>query len=206
MKNTKIIMTTITRHSDLTLLFFAVLSFIILGIFKTDYYSTLYSVRFNPKFTIILGAAIAVLVEGTRFALMTSSAEDAKNKNWGAFWLGLAASIGILAYDVNLCYSIGQHWSKENLVYVDILQFIAILGGVLEFRICLLMKGEQPQTIQESDKHTPTNQPAVTQQAATQQTATVQPNQKVQPPSPFPFFQSTKNQPLNGVVNGAQNP
>ncbi len=139
MNNSKSIMTSLSKSASLVLLAFSILSFLCLVVFKTDYYAEIFNKRFNMSFCWVLGAVIASLVEGIRFAFLLSSAEDARTKNRKGFFIGLFASIGLCAYELYVCGVVGSHWSKETNIYTHILQFLAVIGIVIELRLVLLL-------------------------------------------------------------------
>ncbi|WMX12293.1 hypothetical protein [Aureispira sp. CCB-E] len=141
MENTKKLMESISKHASIILLCFALLSFSILIIIKAEYYYTNYAVRFDHNFAWVIGASMALVVEGVRFALMLSSAEDIRmGKKW-SFVLGLSASIGLLAYEWGVCQKIGVYWSTDDAIFTNSFRLLALLGMVLELRLCLLVRG-----------------------------------------------------------------
>lgn len=153
---TKNLMTEISKQSSLILLVFALLSFASLVVFKSDYYHQIFTVRFTDSLAWVMGVCIALIVEGIRLAFLLSSAEDARVKNWYGFTIGLCASIGLLGYELYVCKTVGTYWDAQNPIYTNILRFLAIIGMVIEVRLCLLIKGSI-KTIMGQDE-TPTTQ------------------------------------------------
>lgn len=154
MENTKKLMVSISKHASIILLCFALLSFSILIVIKSEYYYTNYSVRFDNNFAWVIGIAMAIVVEGVRFALMLSSAEDIRmGKKW-SFVLGLCASIGLLAYEWGVCQKIGSYWSTDDAIFTNSFRLLALLGMVLELRLCLLVRGN----VASAEKETPKNE------------------------------------------------
>lgn len=153
-------MVSLTKRADISLLFFALLSFLILGTFKFEYYNHIFIVNFYDWLAITMAVAVAVLIEGTRFSLLLASAQDARTGNTKGFVLGLLGSSGLLIYDFILCSSIGEHWENGagGTVYTGILRFIVLLGALLEIRLCLLMSGEAVQ-VAESEQRQNNNSP-----------------------------------------------
>jgi hypothetical protein len=137
METTKKAMNSLAKHADLFLLLFALLSFVLLIIFKTDYYLHIFSPRFGTKLGIAVAVASAILVEGVRFSLLVASASDAINKNSKGLWLGIVASILITIYDLTICIEIGNVWG--SYVHSHILQVFVVLGLLLEIRLVLMV-------------------------------------------------------------------
>lgn len=181
METTKSFMHAITKQASIFLLAFAIMSFLILIVFKADYYHNAFSVRFMDSIAWVMGCTIAFFIEGVRFSLMLSSTEDARLRKWGSFTIGLIGSGALLAYELYLCNKVGIYWSETDTVYINILRFVAVMGMVLELRLCLLMKGSEAKEI-------PANESQQTEksQAQTPKTAYVI-------PSTFPFGQGSQN-------------
>lgn len=137
METTKKTMNLLSVHADLFLLFFAVLSFVLLIIFKTDYYLHIFNPRLGQKIGLGVAISTALLVEGVRFSLLVASAADAINKNKKGLWLGIIASILITTYDMFICNEVGLVWGSA--VHAHILQTFVILGLLLEFRLVLMV-------------------------------------------------------------------
>lgn len=153
MENTKKLMESISKHASIILLCFALLSFSILIVIKAEYYFTSYSIRFDNNFAWVIGIAMAIVVEGVRFALMLSSAEDIRmGKKW-SFFLGLSASIGLLAYEWGVCQKIGAYWSTDDAIFTNSFRLLALLGMVLELRLCLLVRGIATSAEKETSKN-----------------------------------------------------
>lgn len=145
-------MESISKHASIILLCFALLSFSILIVIKAEYYFTNYSTRFAYNFAWIIGIAMALVVEGVRFALMLSSAEDIRmGKKW-SFVLGLTASIGLLYYEWGVCEKIGAYWSTNDAIFTHSFRLLALLGMVLELRLCLLVRGSVASIEKETSK------------------------------------------------------
>jgi hypothetical protein len=114
---------------------------------------------------------------------MLSSTEDARLRKWWSFTIGLIGSFALLGYELYLCNKVGIYWSETDTVYITILRFVAVMGMVLELRLCLLMKGtEMPET--------PTIQePGYSQTKKDQQAA----KNAYVIPTTFPFGQGSQN-------------
>ena len=143
MEYTKNFMTVLSKNASLFILIFALLSFGALTVFKIDYYHNLFLGRFGEWTALSMGCLVAIIIEGVRFSLMISSAEDKRTKNTMGFWLGLISSLCMLGYEVYICGEVGAYWSQvaevETSVYTNLLTFLAVLGMGLELRLCLLV-------------------------------------------------------------------
>lgn len=152
METTKKTMNALAIQADLFLLIFAVLSFVLLIIFKSDYYSHIFNSRFGLKVGLGVGIATAFLTEGVRFSLLVASAADAINGNKKGLILGIIASILITIYDLFICVEVGLVWG--SVVHSHILQTFVILGLLLEVRLVLMVnKGGNVGNGQNHQKH-----------------------------------------------------
>jgi len=133
-------MVKISSWANITLLLVGLLSFLFLGVFKTWYYQELFIVKFSYFSATGLGFALALMIEGGRFAFMLSSAQDMLVKNEKGFNFGAVGSILFLLYEIKMCYSMGAYWGDETTyLYVQIFISVAILGAFIEARLCLML-------------------------------------------------------------------
>ena len=135
-------MNQLSSKASLFLLISSIGSFLVLIVFKAEYYHTIFLLRFYDSLAWVVGGSIAFLVEFVRFSLMISSAYDAKRSKWLGFMLGLGGSIALVVYEFYLCGEVGAIWDKESLVYTNILKFLVSVGLLLELRLCLLISGK----------------------------------------------------------------
>lgn len=140
---TKNFMNEISKQASLFLLVFALLSFVCLVVFKSDYYHSMFLKRFPDSISWTMAICIAVIVEGIRFSFMLSSAEDVRTGNRKGFVIGLIASLALLGYELYICKTVGEYWNPYDYIYVNILRFLAISGMVIELRLCLLISGKE---------------------------------------------------------------
>ncbi len=139
---TKNLMHQITKHASLFLLIFACLSFLGLIIFKVEYWTIALQPKFNYTLAWVMGLTIAIVVEGVRFSLMLASAEDIAKGRTLNFILGLLGSIALLVYEVfYMANVVGASWSVTDSTYTNLFKFLAIVGMLLELRLCLIMNG-----------------------------------------------------------------
>lgn len=160
MKTTKNLMYQITKQASLFLLIFACLSFVGLIIFKVEYWLLALQPKFNHTLAWVMGVTIAIVVEGVRFSLMVASAEDIAKGRTLNFLLGMLGSIALLVYEVfYMANVVGASWSTTDDTYTNLFKFLALVGMLLELRLCLLMSGtkESKEKI-EADEDTSLNE------------------------------------------------
>ena len=142
METTKNLMHQITKQASLFLLIFACLSFVGLVIFKVEYWLLALQPKFNHTLAWVMGVTIAIVVEGVRFSLMVASAEDIAKGRRLNFVLGMLGSIALLVYEVfYMANVVGASWSTTDDTYTNLFKFLALVGMLLELRLCLLMNG-----------------------------------------------------------------
>jgi len=153
MESTKNLMYHITKQASLLLLIFAILSFIALTVFKVEYWLDAFQLKFPIALAWTMAVSVAIIVEGVRFSLMVSSAEDIANGHTAKFWLGMAGSVALLVYEVfYMAETIGHTWSSTDSTYTNLFKFLALLGMLLELRLCLLMKNSNNIPKKEKEK------------------------------------------------------
>lgn len=94
----------------------------------------------------IMAVFVASIAEAIRFGLLISSSKDIADKNTIGWVLGILASIGMLFYEVfYMAYHVGEYWSQETTTFTNLFIFLAVMGFILELRLCLLMRGQEPE-------------------------------------------------------------
>jgi len=149
---TKNLMNQLSSRADLFLLVSSIGSFLVLIVFKAEYYHSLLAVRFYDSFAWFVGAFIASLIEFVRFSLMLASTNDAKRKRYFSLVLGVLGSAGFVVYEFYLCSEVGALWNLENDVYINMLKFLVAIGLVLELRLCLITTGASSAPIAQDDE------------------------------------------------------
>jgi hypothetical protein len=139
------IMEKISQYAPFSILLFALLSFIAVGVFKVDYYTEKFGTRFDNAMAMAI--VMAVISEGVRAALLITSSRDFINGEKTNGWLGLLASVGIVIYEWNVAGNIATVWSAEAPeLYKGIFLFLIIVGLVLELRLVLTLSVGSSQT------------------------------------------------------------
>jgi len=143
---TKNFMYKISSQASLILLILAICTFIALTIFKFDYWHNSFLIKFNDMEAKIMAVFVASIAEAIRFGLLISSSKDIADKNTIGWVLGILASIGMLFYEVfYMAYHVGEYWSRQTTTFTNLFIFLAIMGFILELRLCLLMRGQEPE-------------------------------------------------------------
>jgi hypothetical protein len=131
----------ISKITPVIIFISAAITFIILTMFKADYYEGVISHRWvkGVAFTAIL---IASVTEITRFTLLILTFADFHNKNIKGGWFGLIISLALVYYDVTSAGAIATLWTGElqaNIgnVIKDLIIFLSVLAFSLEFRLIL---------------------------------------------------------------------
>ena len=132
------IMEKISQYAPFSILLFAILSFIAIGVFKVDFYTEKFGTRFENAMAMAI--VMAVISEGVRAALLITSSRDFINGEKTNGWLGLLASVGIVIYEWNVAGNIATVWSAEAPeLYKGIFLFLIVVGLVLELRLVLTL-------------------------------------------------------------------
>ena len=143
---TKNFMYKISSQASLILLILAICTFIALTIFKFDYWHNSFLIKFNDMEAKIMAVFFASIADAIRFGLLISSSKDIADKNTLGWVLGILASIGMLFYEVfYMAYHVGEYWSQETTTFTNLFIFLAVMGFILELRLCLLMRGQEPE-------------------------------------------------------------
>ena len=134
----------------------ACLAFVLVGVFKADYYSGVLVERWASwaKFT---GIAIALVTEGARAVLLLLTFADFRKRNFRGGWLGLVLSVGLVFYDCSGAGAVSAIWTGEHVgqagnIIRDVLVFLVVLSFGIEFRLVLsrpslnLVNGEAVET------------------------------------------------------------
>lgn len=126
----------------------ACLAFVLVGVFKSDYYAGVLVERWAAwaKFT---GIAIAVVTEGARAVLLLLTFADFRKRNFRGGWLGLVLSIGLVFYDCSGAGAVSSIWTGEHagqvgIIIRDVLVFLVVLSFGIEFRLVLSRPGVDP--------------------------------------------------------------
>ena len=135
------IMEQVSKFAPFALLTMAVGTFLTVGIFRTDYYDHIFSVRFEPWAAMAMAVFVSVIEEGVRLALLISSMRDFSDKRSGNGWLGLAASIALVWYEISTTQQVAELWAAGEAAAADtyrgFLIFMVLLGLILELRLIL---------------------------------------------------------------------
>lgn len=129
-----------SKAAPFALLLMAVGTFLIVGIFWGDYYTELFSARFPAWAAVALAVFTAVIKEGVRFALLISSIRDFSDKRSANGWLGLIASVALVAYEIKVSAAVAAMWATQGFPagsYRSFLIFTILLGLILEIRLIL---------------------------------------------------------------------
>jgi len=128
----------LVKASGPLLITFGLFSFIVLGVYATDYYYQLNLLRFSSFSALVLAIAIALIVEGGRFAFLLASVRDFSTGNKKNGWLGLLASIFLVIHDITVSWKISQLWSERNATaYFECLLFLVLFGLFVEIRLVM---------------------------------------------------------------------
>ena len=135
------IMETVSKFAPFALLAMAAGTFLTIGIFRTDYYDHIFSVRFEPWAAMAMAVFVSVIEEGVRLALLISSMRDFSDKRSGNGWLGLIASVALVWYEISTTQQVAELWAAGEVaavsVYKGFLIFMVLLGLILELRLIL---------------------------------------------------------------------
>ncbi len=119
----------LVKASSPSLIIFGVLSFLVLGIYATDYYAALNTPRFGSFGGLVIGICLSLIIEGGRFAFLLASVRDFSIGNKKNGWLGLIASVFLVIHDLTVSWKIAHLWSAENaLDYFNLLFFLVAFG------------------------------------------------------------------------------
>ena len=128
----------LVKGSSPFLIFFGMLSFIILGVFATDYYADLNARRFGYFGGLVIAVCISLIIEGGRFAFLLASVRDFSIGQKKNGWLGLIASLLLVIHDLTVSWKIAHLWSEKNqLDYFNLLLFLVLFGLAVEIRLVI---------------------------------------------------------------------
>ena len=133
-----------TVYAPALLLGIAGLTFLGVGIFQANFYSSVFLTRFGEVGSLMFAIFLALVHELTRFALVVSSVRDFSDKKAGSGWLGLLGSLALVAYDIKISSSVALVWVNDSFdanVYSSTIIFLILLGLLLEVRLVLTMRG-----------------------------------------------------------------
>ena len=130
--------------APLALLVMAIGCFLIVGIFRTDYYHHAFETRFPDWGAWCLAVFAAVIEEGTRLSLLVASMRDFTDNRKGNGWLGLVGSVALVIWEIHTAAEIASLWAlgkaADQGVYLGFLVFMVLLAFLLEIRLILTMK------------------------------------------------------------------
>ena len=112
-------------------------TFGVLGYFQADYYHRILSDSYGSS--ALMGVVIASIIELVRFVLLLSSMRDFEAKKTLSGVLGLIASIGLVVHDWSICNELGEVLGLN----VFFLNFLVVLGLILEFRLILTVDSKK---------------------------------------------------------------
>ncbi|WP_282782793.1 hypothetical protein [Phaeodactylibacter xiamenensis] len=135
------IMNKISEYAPFALLIMAIGTFVIIGIFRTDYYSHLFEVRFEPWAAMAMAVFAAFIEEGVRLALRISSIRDFSDNKKGNGWLGLIASVALVWHEITTATHVAELWAGSQIADVSVYKgwfvFFILVGLILEIRLIL---------------------------------------------------------------------
>lgn len=125
----------------------ASLAFVLVGAFKSDYYSSILLSRWG-LWANVVGIAIALVTEASRAVLLLLSFADFRKKNIVGGWLGLVLSLGLVLYDCSGAGAVGALWIGEHTgrvgaIVQDLIIFLVVLSFGIEVRLVLSRPGSQ---------------------------------------------------------------
>lgn len=136
----------ISKITPVIIFFSAAIAFVLLTMFKADYYEGVISQRWvkGVAFTAIL---IAAVTEITRFTLLILTFADFRKGNNSGGWFGLVISLLLVYYDVTSAGAISMLWTGElqaniGSIIRDLIIFLSVLAFGLEFRLILSEKSK----------------------------------------------------------------
>jgi len=133
------------KASSPFLIVFGVLSFIVLGVYATDYYADLNTRRFGSFGGLVIAICLSLIIEGGRFAFLLASVRDFSIGNKKNGWLGLIASILLVVHDITVSWKISHLWSSEHaLDYFNMLLFLVLFGLFVEARLVMAFNMKSP--------------------------------------------------------------
>lgn len=121
----------------------AFLAFIMLIIFKSEFYTHILETRWNRFPAVAGGAAVACITEFARMALLLMTFADFRNQKVGAGLTGLILSIGLVVYDMTSSSPISNLWLGESnpadvgIIIKDLVLYLVAISAGLEFRLAL---------------------------------------------------------------------
>lgn len=139
------VLDTLSHAAPLISFVVAIAAFILVAVFKSDYYSGVFANRW-PSFALAAGIAIAAITESARAVLLLMTFADFRKGNSRGGWLGLLLSIALLVYDATSAGAVsslwtGSHTGKVGAIVADLLVFLVVLSFGIEFRLVLARGG-----------------------------------------------------------------
>lgn len=141
--NVSSVITELAKIAPFALIICALLSFLAVGIFSTDYYQHLFEKRFGGS-AFAMAVMVASIQEAVRFGLLITSLHDFRSDNLARGWIGLLASIWLVWHDISISYQLANLWDPTKpKQYSSILIFLIVIGLVLELRLVLSITGKK---------------------------------------------------------------
>lgn len=136
------IMQKISEAAPFMLLVMAFGTFLAVGIFWADYFKAILTARFTSSAG-AMAIFLAIIHEAVRFGLLVASIRDFSDHKSFNGWLGLVASIGLVAHDVTVAGDVANLWANDLATagtYKMMFIFLIVLGLVLELRLILTVE------------------------------------------------------------------
>jgi len=154
-------MDAIANAAPLVTFILACLAFLCVLLFKTDYYTEIFSQRWNWWASLGVGFGAGVAAEGSRAILLVLTFRDFRKGNtWGA-GLGLLLSFALVGYEIFSAGPISSLWTGGSSAAIgpiirDVIVFLVSLSAGLELRLALSSRGEAKQNKQRNETETAT--------------------------------------------------
>lgn len=167
-------MDSLADAAPITTFIIACLAFACILLFKTDYYTEVFSQRWNWYAALGVGFIAALAAEGSRAILLVLTFRDFRSKNNLGGGLGLILSFALVGYEIFSAGPISQLWTGTidggiATVIVDVVVFLIVLSAGLELRLALSSRLSNNAT----QKSSTTQQRNTTQRNATQRNETL---------------------------------
>jgi len=135
-------MDSLADAAPITTFIIACLAFACILLFKTDYYTEVFSQRWNWYAALGVGFVAALAAEGSRAILLVLTFRDFRSKNNLGGGLGLVLSFALVGYEIFSAGPISQFWTGAieggiATVIVDVVVFLIVLSAGLELRLAL---------------------------------------------------------------------
>ena len=137
----QVIMSVLSASAPVITFAVACMAFVLVGIFKADYYEGVLTARWD-SWAKAAGIAIAAVTELARATLLLLTFADFRQRNFRGGWLGLFLSMGLVFYDCSGAGAVSSLWTNEHSAQLgaiirDLVVFLVVLSFGLEFRLVL---------------------------------------------------------------------